>query len=369
MLKIASISDIHLGHKRNKTKNIIAALIEAFPDNSETADLDIIFIAGDVFDNLLTLNDENITDIQLWVDKLLRICAKHDIVLRILEGTPSHDWKQSRIFDDIHVVNQVAVDCKYVQTLSIEYIEKFGINVLYVPDEWLPSTDKTFEQVKDLMQARGLDKVDYAIMHGNFEYQLPSFAKNIPKHNSSDYLSIVRELIFIGHHHVFSNYKRIYAQGSFDRLSHGEEGPKGHLRAIIHNNGTHEVKFIENKKSRQYITIQVDNRNTKEFLEYIDTLVDSLPLDSCIRVSGKSDDPIISDMTGLLRMYPYIVWSKLVTDIEVPEEELTANDEVVYTPITISKENVESLLMNRLFKTDLLQNVIENANKHIKDLL
>lgn len=369
MLKIASISDIHLGHKRNNTKNIIDALNDAFPDNSETAELDIIFICGDAFDNLLNLNDECVTHIYLWINTLLRICAKHNIVLRVLEGTPSHDWKQSLIFENVLKVTQVKLNFKYVQTLSIEYIEEFGINVLYVPDEWNPSTDKTFQEVKDLMSARGIDRVDYAIMHGNFEYQLPTFAKNIPKHNSSDYLRIVRELIFIGHHHVFSNHKRIYAQGSFDRLSHGEEGPKGHLRAIVHDDGTHEVKFIENKKARRYITVSVGGRDSKEFLEYINNIVDELPLDSCIRVSGKSDDPIISDMAGLLRMYPYIVWSKLVTDIEVPEEELTTNDETIYTPITISKDNVEGLLMDRLFKTELSQEIIANANKHIKELL
>ena len=62
-------------------------------------------------------------------------------------------------------------------------------------------------------------------------------------------------LIFIGHVHKSSQYGRIIAQGSFDRLSHGEEDPKGHMRATRKTDGTHDIVFIENKKAKKYITI------------------------------------------------------------------------------------------------------------------
>ena len=58
-LNIACISDIHLGNKRNNARNIIKNLYAAFPDNSKTGELDIIFIAGDVFDSLFSLSDND----------------------------------------------------------------------------------------------------------------------------------------------------------------------------------------------------------------------------------------------------------------------------------------------------------------------
>ena len=52
----ASISDIHLGHPNTLTQSIIQGLREAFPDNVETEELDIIFIVGDVFDRAVVLH-------------------------------------------------------------------------------------------------------------------------------------------------------------------------------------------------------------------------------------------------------------------------------------------------------------------------
>ena len=58
----------------------------------------------------------------------------YNIILRILEGTPSHDWKQSKLFIHLNDLTKAGTDVKYIDSLSIEYIDKFGINVLY-PDE------------------------------------------------------------------------------------------------------------------------------------------------------------------------------------------------------------------------------------------
>src|ERR1700739_1745074 len=95
-LNIASISDVHLGASRTPTTGILKNLRAAFPDNEETAQLDLICFVGDVFDTLLTLNYDDLVAIKLWINDFLRLCAKHDIVVYVLEGTPSHDWWQSQ---------------------------------------------------------------------------------------------------------------------------------------------------------------------------------------------------------------------------------------------------------------------------------
>ena len=80
-LHLAVVSDIHLAHKRNPASRIIQNLRDAFPDNVETAQLDLIVLAGDVFDGLISLPDDEVTDIKAWITYMLRLCKKHDIIL------------------------------------------------------------------------------------------------------------------------------------------------------------------------------------------------------------------------------------------------------------------------------------------------
>jgi DNA repair exonuclease SbcCD nuclease subunit len=149
-LAFAVASDIHLGHPNTLTEDILRNLEKAFPTSKETEELDIIFFSGDVFDRLLNFPDNSVSEIESWINVFLRRCKALDIVVRVLEGTPSHDWKQSNVFEKVNNIGKIDCDVKHVKNLSIEHIERFGINVLYVPDEWEPETDDTWKQVKDL---------------------------------------------------------------------------------------------------------------------------------------------------------------------------------------------------------------------------
>ena len=66
-LRIASISDIHLGHPKTTTEYIITNLNKYLNNDEFLSNLDILFFAGDVFDNLLNFNDEVITHIKMWI--------------------------------------------------------------------------------------------------------------------------------------------------------------------------------------------------------------------------------------------------------------------------------------------------------------
>lgn len=348
-LRVAVVSDIHLGNRRNTAAEITKNLYAAFPDTAETAQLDLICIAGDTYDELLSLPHDDVVEIDLWVVYMLRLCAKHDIVLRVLRGTPSHDWEQPRRFVDIEGYLKTGLDLKYVRTLSIEYIEKLGITVLYVPDEWNTDNDKTFEEVERLLRAKGLDKVDYAFMHGQFTYQIPA-AMKAPVHNEEKYLSIVRHLIWIGHVHTPSSFERIIAQGSFDRISHNEEHSKGHSRATIWPNGDRDVVFVENEGAKRFVTIHCDNLTLEDTIEKVDRQAKHLPEGSYVRVQANQDNPIFTNMEMLIRRYPNFSWSKKVLAEDQPDEDENAYGEVeaLYVPITLTKDNIGDLLMAKL---------------------
>lgn len=366
-LNIAVVSDIHLGHKRNPTRAIVKNLVEAFPDNAETAALDIIFLAGDVFDGLLTCPSDDAAEADIWIAHLLKLCKKHDILLRVLNGTNSHDFNQSERFITLNNIAEVQADLFYAKDLCIEYIERFGINVLYVPDEWEGSTEKALEQVKELMRAKGLVQVDFAIMHGQFEFQLPPFIK-AQKHSSEEYLKLVRELIFIGHVHTYSTNERIIAQGSFDRLSHGEEEPKGHVRAKIRPNGDYEIRFIENKSAMTFQSIDCTDLDLEDTLKKIAREVGNRTDNIFVRIIGDSDNPIFGSMNTLVQRYPFITWSKLIKEKNEEEKILSDDTEVDFQPIVLNRDNLPGLLLERLASNGATNEVLGAAKAMLREI-
>jgi len=366
-INLAVLSDIHLGHKRNSTSEIIKNLRVAVADDASTAQLDIIFLAGDVFDDLLLLNDDDVYEIDLWIYHLLTLCAKYGIKLRVLEGTPRHDRLQSNRFVLINEVMGHAVDLKWVTKISVEHIEEFGLDVLYIPDEATESPEKTLRIAKEVMAARGLEQVDLAIMHGCFDYQIPYLASD-HKHDSNAYLEMVKYLIFIGHVHTSSTLARIIAQGSFDRLSHGQEEPKGHYRATLYNSGEWEANFVENTGAKKFVTLKCQETSLEETLVEINELVQTLPPYSHIRLDLDRDHPLLASTDTLIRRWPLITWEKIVRD--TGEEELIAEPEIEdeYKPIQITRDNIVEMMMNRIMlhpdiEADLIDVVREQLEK------
>ena len=133
-LRIAEFGDVHLVHPNTRTSHILTALRLAFPDTPATADLDLIILAGDLFDRQLSLPNQEVYAIKQWMLQFLLMCQQHGIVLRVLEGTPSHDWRQSHLWIQVAEIAGLTVDVQHVTTLSIERIDSLGIDVLYIPD-------------------------------------------------------------------------------------------------------------------------------------------------------------------------------------------------------------------------------------------
>src|SRR5690606_40929570 len=93
---------------------IVENLRKAFPDTDETGELDLILFAGDVFDRLLSFPSTEASEAADWFMDFLAMCQRRDIVVRVLEGTPSHDWKQSSFFVGLNRNLLKPADFKYV---------------------------------------------------------------------------------------------------------------------------------------------------------------------------------------------------------------------------------------------------------------
>lgn len=347
-LNIIELSDIHLGHHRTPTCETIEALDELLPWDHTMAEVDIIFLAGDVFDSLLNLPADEVIEIRLWVFRLLKMCREYDIVLRVLEGTPSHDWRQSKIFTEINEIGDIKADVKYADTLSIETIERFDLTVLYVPDEWLPETDDVWKEVVDLLYQHQLEKVDIAVMHGAFDYQLPAHV-SAPTHSPDRYLGIVRYLIYIGHIHQHSVFKRIVSAGSTDRLKHNEEEPKGIIRSVVRKNGDHSIKFVENTRAKTFKTFTVTGQNVDKVLKNLTKELSTYRDDSHIRIKAGLADGILETVPILRERFPNLNFTTARDDESKPgSNEAVVNLKDNYQPIAITPKNIKSLLIERL---------------------
>lgn len=371
-LRIISVSDIHLLHRNNKTQFIIDNLNKYLCTDEMLSKADILFIAGDLFDGPVPFTNEDIGLVNIWVAKLLHKCKKYNVCLRVLEGTPSHDMGQSKIFTNLNQIlfkGQVGADLQYVKTLSVEYIERFGINVLYVPDEWNHDNHDTYVEVKGILKNKGLDKVDFAVMHGQFEYQLADVVKKHVKHESTLYLEMVRHLIFIGHVHKHSSMDRIYSHGSFDRLAHNEEEAKGFLYATVYKDGTHKCEFIQNKGARVYKTVKCNAEDTQENMLRIDKVAAKLPDDSFIRIMADKSNPILTAEDALKQRWPALNWSfAKAKEKETKSAAAAYHEEDKYTPIIINKESIRNLLLPRIQNLQLSEGVLNRCLSHIAEM-
>jgi len=343
-----SISDIHLGHPKTPTEEIIGKLYDTFKSDATFASLDAFFIGGDLFDRLLMFSDENVKIIETWMISLLRLCKRHDVRLRVLEGTPSHDRTQSSHFAYFNEHFEIGCDLRYVDRLEIEIIPELNVSVLYVPDEWKPDTDDTWMDVTRELANHGLTQVDYAIMHGSFRHQLPEVAK-APKHVEERYLGIVKRIINIGHIHRASVHERIYSNGSFDRLDHGYESPKGHW--LVESLGSEDkCTFIENTKAKVYRTIDCRDLTLEEALFKVDYANSTgTPMGSHLRILARKDDVILTALSMIRQKYSGYHWTTKSDDGNRAKqmEERFKND-AKFIPLTITPDNIIAIVDKRM---------------------
>ena len=266
-LTIISVSDIHLGHSTTPTTRIIENLQREFNSNT-LKDVHILFIAGDIFDRMLNLPDDRVSEIQNWIYKLLRDCKITNTTLRVLHGTGSHDFGQGKMFIHVNDISGINCDVKYIDKLDIEYIDRFNTNVLYIPDEWRGDSKQTQNEVIDLMHSKRLTTVDISVMHGFFGFQTPD---RIQAHDENFYSNITKHFVTIGHVHLYSEYKNIIAQGSFDRIRQGEEGKKGYIKVFLNlEDPSHNKRvFCENKYATLYKTINITKLDSKLAVENV----------------------------------------------------------------------------------------------------
>lgn len=350
-----TLSDIHTLNDSNETGYICESIREYFSDFKPTSrfvDLDIIFLAGDIFDTYKDSKSNDVVKVIGIMRELMSFCVRHDIKLRVLKGTPGHDYDQSELFTPIALAYEGKLDYKYAEVLSIEKMDDLGLSVLYVPDEWAGSAAKCREQVIDLMRMHHLEKIDIACMHGMFDFQIPDLGEHPLKHDTQWYLSIIRYFINIGHDHTFKTFDRIIVQGSFDRIAHGEEGKKGGVVCYLRPGAESWFDFIENKRARIYKTITVKSKDLDTAIEQVRKVLDKLPDNSHVRISTGPDNPILTVMDEFKRANPKMIFKKhkdKKQHIEsVNELAKAVSLASTYEVVALTKSNIVEMILSNM---------------------
>ena len=365
MVKYLVLSDIHFGHRVNKTNNIgknIMFFLEQY--RSILEGLDVLFIAGDLFDTFLPNYSTNYLLALDYITSIIRYCKANNIKLRILEGTPSHDWKQAKAIGKLIQDLKVDIDCKYIDDLYIEKID--DKHILYIPDEYKPTGEETYSDVLKLLKKHNLETVDIGIFHGSFKYQLPiELSSSLVE---EDFLKIVTGYIHIGHIHTHSTFKRIIAQGSFDRLAHGEEEDKG---GVIVDLKTNNYLFLKNNKAMVFKTLDYSNIELENISTEFKKDIRTIPPGSSIRILVKNTEisSSLNKLNFIKTNKTFIV--KVVVKKDKKKDEKIYNNKMEISSLEvfeINKHNIKTLVEEELVKLELTESEFKNSISLLEEL-
>lgn len=307
-----TISDLHLGHRKTPTEHTIEALETLVLNKEVTGPLDVIFISGDFFDRMLSAASDDYISICIFISKMLRYCKRHNVILRLLEGTSSHDYAQGKIFDIIN--KTIGAKFRYVDDLEYEYIEDLGVDVIYIPDEYKHDASDTQSDVINLMARNKVDQVDYVIMHGMCHYQAPKHVVNSSMHDYKFYNKITRINTYCGHVHQHSVRDHFIVPGSLDRMVFGDETTKGFMLFEVVD-GVPENTFIPNHNAKIYKYLDLKNIDdlsetelSDKIMELATEAVSKYPLGSKFRFLSDVEREIGPYVELVIKKYQGMEW-------------------------------------------------------------
>lgn len=280
----AIIADVHWG--AFKAQLLYSEMKELTLDTlDKMAILDFVIIAGDFFDDKISMNSDHAKYSMEYLSRLLDICKKKNAKLRIVKGTESHDNRQLEIFGILNKKDEY--DFKVVETVSTEWMFD-DFHVLYIPEEYIVDKEEYYkdylDKEYDMIFGHGL--VNEVMFVATKQESEATMAK-APVFKSEELLKICKGPIFFGHIHIPQIIKeRFFYVGSSSRWCFGEEQDKG-FYLVTYETDTNQfiTEFKVNKKARRYDTVVIDYKSPlfedkhQNQLEFLMNLAQTLVID------------------------------------------------------------------------------------------
>lgn len=265
-IKALVLSDLHCGNNVIPADTLKNHVMHYFI-NRITDEIDIVFINGDFYDRVLDMSSPySYMSVQL-IQFIVTKCEIHNVKLRVIRGTYSHDIKQLQFFGaEIHP------HVRYINSLTLEYLEDLNLHIVYIPDD-LATVDLE-QDIRDLLSTNHLESVDIICNHGYLSHLVPNGIKSVADRSlDSGFMSSICGVLVNGHIHEYSVYKNLISCGSFERLAHGYEGPKGFIELTYdkeNKRATH--KLVVNERTAKFLTFTGNSRGETELNQYIEWL-------------------------------------------------------------------------------------------------
>lgn len=267
-LNVKVIADIHLGKKDDKIlwKELQEVFISTITD-----ELDLLVIAGDLFDRVIKLNEITSNYVFKFIDQLVILSKIHNFKIRIVKGTRSHDFNQLNNFQAYEIDDSFGIANEVCDEELFE-----GVNVLYIPEEYIEDPEEYYKEYFS-------NKYDLIFFHGMMDFAGCSAhlsenknAKTAPTFKSSMIAELSYGPVCGGHIHIGEDYKnKIFYTSSFSRFNFGEPEMKGFIDYTYDTiTKDYEVMRIENTLAPEYVTVKLQDLdgNLEEKLDKIKTL-------------------------------------------------------------------------------------------------
>ena len=369
MTKIAAAGDFHFGNPRINCSLLYNELRASFYPEVDTSDL--VLLTGDLFDQLVTVNSDANCFISKFIRELFVFSAKSHVPIRILHGTYSHDRNQLNVLNELKLKD---TDAKIVNEISCEDLVVKGkhFKVLYIPDNLsYKRSEEVMEHIDKVLTVMGWKTVDIVLGHGTFSHALPVSTNHLPPCTYTieqfDKITTEDSLIIMGHIHISSHKKNVYYCGSFERMSHGEEQPKG-FYAFDNSSGKWKATFVKNDQASLFVTIYPQGNTTAEIIADFNSQIANIFPNKTGNVRVAHNDPEIRLLLNkiCLQEYPSLRYtSKPISDTEKTEIKLDNIELDTFDNIKPSRENLPNLICQFLLENNLGVFDKETINKYL----
>lgn len=354
--KITAVGDLHFGNPKLKSEELYIKLVKyLYP---ELANTQLLLLTGDTYDQLTTVNSSANRYVLKFIQDIYSISSKTGMVIRVLHGTYSHDRDQVAIFDNLALPN---TNAKVICKIDCEKLECFNreLKITYIPDN-LPykHSNEVMNYLDNVYKCLGWDKADIVLGHGSFDYALGCSNEHLPEctYTIEQIKPYVKDdgLVIMGHIHRPSHRANVYYCGSFDRMVHGEEEPKGFYTFIYQNKWV--SKFCINPDAYKFITITPEGEDLDAKVhDLLNKLEKAFPEQrGYVRVLYTNSDDRVIYQRICAQTYPEVIFTG--KRIGEPADSTLDLAELDIDTFTDVKPNINNL-------GDLVYNFLKERNK------
>ena len=272
--------------------------------------LDLVVIAGDLFDTKILLNSRTSLLAIKWMNELVNICRDRNVKIRIIKGTNSHDNNQLDAFDGFD--DGSGFFRIFRETTVEDTLPDF--HCIYCPDEVMTNEEYEEKYAEYLYK----DQYDAMFFHGSFDVVVPNISlqeseitglKSIAFKYS--HWSHIARVMIGGHWHDGSDNEKehMYYTRSFSCWCFGEMNPKGFIY-LTYDTKTkgYNLQRVENPFADHYLTYHIDTKSIQtndDYVGFINAIRDRLESESMCNIRAlihvTDDRPLVQNAIEVIR--------------------------------------------------------------------